>query len=185
MVVQVSKENNLWRTPKGDSPLDSKITVNKLIKNFKLKLDPCCSGPNDCLVPPERGGIYYTPKENGLLQNWKHNAIFNPPFSKIKYDDHGKPKRNENGKIMYESAIGDWCEKAISESIKHKILVVGILPLYNTQWFRDYVWDILPKGHIYMFDKRIQFLNQKNQIVKGTRFDSFMAFWDQRRRRKK
>ena len=119
-------------------------------------------------------------KKTDCCQTWKYNAIFNPPFSKIKYDDHGKPKKNEKGQVMYESAIGDWCEKAINESIKNKTLVIGLLPLYNTVWFREYVWDILPKGHIYMFDRRIQFLNQKNKQVKGTRFDSFLAFWDNR-----
>ena len=67
MVVQVTKENNLWRTPKGDSPLDSKITLNKLIKKFKLRLDPCCCGTVDCMIPVKDGGLFYTPKENGLL----------------------------------------------------------------------------------------------------------------------
>ena len=181
VVAQVTKENNLWRTPKGDEPLDSKITLNKLITKFSLKLDPCCSGPIDCLIPPKKGGIFFTPKEDGLKQQWKHNAIFNPPFSRMVLDEKQKPKKNEKGEIIYTSAIGDWCQKAIDESIKNHILAIGILPLYNAGWFRDYVWEILPKSHIYMFDKRIQFLNQKNQKVKGTRFDSFLAFWDGRK----
>ena len=181
-VVPVDRSHNLLRTPKGDSPLDSYWTVNKLIKEFDLKLDPCCTGPDDCLVPTEQGGIFFTPKDDGLKQEWKYNSIFNPPFSKISLDKNDEPRYNGDRQIIYTPCIYEWCEKAIFEAIKHNTVNVGILPWYNSDWFRDCVWGPLPKSNIIPLDKRINFLDENNEPIVGNRFDSFLAVWDQRKR---
>ena len=98
-VAPIDKSHNLLRTPKEDSKLGSHWTLNKLIKQFNLNLDPCCSGPIDAMCEQ-----YFTPKENGLKQEWKYNTIFNPPSSKPIFELDGTPKiSTTTGQQIYES----------------------------------------------------------------------------------
>lgn len=176
-VVQVDHANNLWRTPQGDTPLAKgcRWSVNKLVSTYDIRLDPCCSGKIDAMAE-----IYYTPDQDGLNQPWTYNTIFNPPFQK-RVMMNGEPKLNDAGEQIWTSAIADWCQKAIQEVMRHKTIAIGILPLYaTTNWFHDYIWDILPKTQIEFLRHRINYLDKNNKPVAGTRFDSILVFWDQR-----
>jgi len=177
--TQSDHSQNLWRTPKGDSPLGrSNITVNKLIKQYNLKLDPAASGPEDAMTEH-----YYTIKEDGLKQEWTENSIFNPPFSKMVIDGTTKlPKLKSIKGIgptqpVYKSVIGDWVKHAVEQSIKHKIVAIGILPVYTSlAWYHQYIQDIVTPIFIY---GRIHYIHPSGKTG-SPNFDSMIVIWDGR-----
>lgn len=180
--VQSDLSQNLWATPKGDSLLGrGPHTLNKLIKQFDLILDPCCSGPADCLIPVNQGGKFYTKEDDGLKQEWKHNSIFNCPFSQGLFDTKTnlpilKMKHNLIGPQTqkYESVIGTWIEKAISQVTKHGITAIGILPVYtSTIWFQQYIHQIAPVDFI---NGRVHFTSPDGRTG-SPNFDTMLVFW--------
>lgn len=167
-VTPVDRSQNLWRTPKGDAPLGrSHWTLNKLKAEFHLKLDPCAENAEAAMCDR-----YYTPDDDGLKWDWDENAIFNPPFSRPVAD-------LESGDVNYVPCIGDWCRKAVLEAVKHNTINIGILPWYQSPWFIDHVWDLLPKRNIIPLG-RVSYLDSRNMPQQGNRFDSFLALWDMR-----
>ena len=175
----LEKKHNFWCTPKGDKPLaNSNYTVNKLIHLYDLKLDPCCDGAHNCLVPPELGGYFYTPKEDGLTQSWKDNAIFNPPFSMLVRDSNNNIQYNKSGNPKWRPAIGDWCYKALHEARKHKTIVIGILPANtDTKWFHDTIYNELKCSDYKFLQGRIKY-TLYNKPCKSPPFASMLVFWD-------
>lgn len=178
--TQSDPSQNLWRTPKGDNLLGrGPHTINNLIKTFDLILDPCCSGTDDCLIPPKQGGKFFTKKENGLTKNWKHNTIFNPPFSKMSLDENNKPKTRTNKQtnkqeFIYKSAIPDWLEKTTTQVVKHGITVIGILPVYTSPtWYHQYIHNIATVEFIH---GRIRFISPEGKTG-SPNFDSMLVFW--------
>lgn len=179
-ITQSDPSQNLWRTPKGDKELGkSGITLNILIKKFDLKLDPCASGPQDAMCKR-----FYTKKDNGLKQQWNENTIYNPPFSEQVVDAKGKPKftidkKTHAIKPVYKSIIGKWVEKGVQEAIKHKIVVVGILPVYTSlAWFQNYIVDVAEIKFIY---GRIHYTAPDGKTG-SPNFDSMICVWDARKK---
>lgn len=180
--IQSDPSQNKWQTPKGDSLLGrGPHTLNNLIDTFDLILDPCCSGINDCLIPTEKGGKYFTLKENGLKQDWKDNSIFNPPFSMTVIDPKtNQPKTRINKdtnlkETVYKSAIGAWVGKAISQVTEHGITAIGILPVYTSQkWFQQYIQRIAVVDFI---DGRVHYTNPTNGTSGSPNFDTMLVFW--------
>jgi len=182
--VQSDPSQNLWRTPKGDKLFGrGPYTVNKLIKEFALRLDPCCSGEIDCLVPIDQGGQFYTKKDDGLKQPWLYNTIFNPPFAKLVYNQDGTLKMKFDKKTqmqvpVYKSAIEDWIKKAVSEVLDNGITVIGILPVYTSpKWFHQYINGV---ASIEFINGRIHYTNQDGKTG-SPNFDSMLVFWQPRK----
>lgn len=179
--VQSDPSQNLWQTPKGDKLLGrGPHTINKLIKAFDLILDPCCSGPDDCLIPEKLGGKFFTKKENGLTQDWKYNTIFNPPFSKTVIDNTTQLIKLKSHKVIgpqqihYESALMDWTQKAVSQVLKHGITVIGIYPVYTSiAYFQQYIKNIAVLDFI---DGRIHY-TLPNGKTGSPNFDQMLVFW--------
>ena len=104
----LSSNTDEWYTP-----LD---LFNALDDEFHFDLDPCATDEN------HKCDLYFTKKENGLIQDWGgHNVFCNPPYGKV---------------------IGDWIKKSFIESHKPNTLVVMLLPARtDTSWFHDYILD--------------------------------------------
>jgi len=178
--VKSDSSQNLWRTPKGDKLLGrGPYTINKLIKEFNLILDPCCSGPIDSLIHIEDGGKFFTKEDDGLAQEWKYNSIFNPPFAKLTYNDDGTVRTKYDLKLkmdvpMYKSAIEDWIIKAVSQVVQHGITAIGILPVYTSpKWFHQYINGIVPVEFI---NGRVHYTNPDGKTG-SPNFDTMLVFW--------
>lgn len=182
--VQSDREANLWRTPKGDTLLGrGPYTLNKLIDEFNLILDPCCSGPDDCLIPESKGGKFYTPADDGLRQDWNEPFIFNPPFSELQYNPDGTVKMHLNKKTQlqeptYKSVISIWIEKAVNEVLQYGVTGIGILPVYTSQtWFHQYCHDIAPVQFIH---GRVHYTAPDGRSG-SPNFDTMLVFWTSRK----
>lgn len=89
----------------------------ELDNEFHFTLDPCClPGTAKCKK-------YFTPKENGLLQDWQGERVFcNPP---------------------YGSQISDWVRKCYEEGNKPDTIVVMLIPARTcTRYFHKYIYKI-------------------------------------------
>ena len=100
------------RTDEWETPQDF---YDKLNDEFHFNLDPCANDQN------HKCEKYFTKEQDGLKQNWGGYRVFcNPPYG-----------RN----------IGEWCEKAYTESQKPGTLVVMLIPSRtDTRWFHDWVY---------------------------------------------
>jgi len=176
--VQSDQSQNLWQTPKRDKPFGtSNITLNILIKEFDLQLDPCATNKTDSMCKK-----HFTKNTDGLSKEWLENTIFNPPFS-IPVIENGKHKttidKNGEEKLCYKSAIGLWVEKALQQSILHKTVVIGILPVYtSTKWFHEYVDGI---AQVIFIKGRIHFIHPSGKTG-SPNFDSMLVIWDARKK---
>ena len=174
--TQSNQAANLWRTPKGDNQLGkSGISLNFLIKEFNLKLDPCATGPEDAMCEN-----YYTEKEDGLTKEWSVPSIFNPPFSEI--------QKNADGTIIYKktnptepvlkSVIGKWVEKAFTQSQKHHTVIIGILPVYtSTIWYHKFIEGIVSPKFIF---GRVRYTSPEGKTG-SPNFDTMLVIWDSRK----
>lgn len=102
-----SGSSDEWSTPEE--------TFQALDAEFHFTLDPCATDQN------HKCTLYYTQKENGLLQNWGGQSVFcNPPYSQI----------------------GTWVEKAYREASKDHTLVVLLIPSRtDTKYFHDFIYQ--------------------------------------------
>lgn len=113
--------SDLWSTPDHIFiPLDRK---------YQFTLDPCCTEDT------KKCKIYYTPTENGLIQNWKHERVFvNPPYS-----------RNN---------IDLWMKKCFEESLQGTFIVALIPVSSSSKWWHNYV---LNHAELQFYERRIRF----------------------------
>ena len=102
-----SSSNTEWYTPQD--------FFDKLNEEFHFTLDPCALPSN---AKCER---YFTPQDNGLLQDWGGETVFcNPPYGK---------------------AIADWVRKCSEESKKPNTTIVMLIPARtDTRYFHDYIY---------------------------------------------
>ena len=101
----LTSNNDEWETPPE--------IFSELDKEFNFTLDPCCF--------PETAKCekYYTPIENGLLQDWTGQRVFmNPPYGR---------------------QIGLWIKKAYEESVRGTLVVCLIPARTDTAYWHDYV----------------------------------------------
>lgn len=80
----MSSKNQCWCTPKE--------LYDELDSEFHFDLDPACTDKS------AKCEYHFTPKENGLIRDWRGRTVFcNPPYGK---------------------AIKDWVKKCYEEGIQ-------------------------------------------------------------------
>jgi len=100
-----SSETAEWATPQD--------FFDKLDGEFNFNLDPCATSEN------AKCPIYFTKKENGLIQAWFGRVFMNPPYGR---------------------EIGKWIRKAYLESLRPETFVVCLIPSRtDTKWWHKYV----------------------------------------------
>jgi site-specific DNA-methyltransferase (adenine-specific) len=115
------------KSPEWGTPQD---LFDKLDKEFKFTLDPCCTHENAKCV------THYTREEDGLKQDWSKEVVFmNPPYGRV---------------------IGKWIEKAYKESLKGALVVCLIPSRTDTKWWHEYCM----KGEIRFIKGRIKFVGE-------------------------
>ena len=102
-----SSSTDEWATPQW--------LFDSLDKEFGFTLDPCALPSN------AKCKRYFTPQDNGLLQDWEGDTVFcNPPYGK---------------------AIANWVRKCSEESKKPNTIIVGLIPARtDTRYFHDYIY---------------------------------------------
>lgn len=120
-----SSKTDEWETPQQ--------IFDELNKEFHFTLDPCATDEN------HKCEMYYTAKENGLVQNWGRQIVFcNPPYSQI----------------------GKWVEKAYRESQQDCTIVVLLIPSRtDTRYFHDFIYQ---RSEIRFIKGRLKFGESKN-----------------------
>jgi phage N-6-adenine-methyltransferase len=116
------------KTDKWETPQDLFDTLNE---EFNFTLDVCALPEN------AKCKKFFTPKQNGLIQNWNGRCWMNPPYGR---------------------EIGKWMKKAY-ESHKDGTLVVCLIPSRtDTKWWHNYAM----KGEIRFIKGRLKFGGAKN-----------------------
>ena len=125
--LMFSSKDETWTTPQD--------FFNELNSEFNFTLDPCCL-PNTAKCKK-----YYTPKENGLIQDWSNESVFvNPPY----------------GREIY-----DWVKKCSEESKKENTKVVMLIPARtDTKYFHDFIYH--KASEIRFLKGRLKFGDSKN-----------------------
>lgn len=122
-----SSATDQWATPQA--------FFDKLNAEFGFTLDPCALPSNAKCTK------YYTPTDNGLLQDWGGEIVFcNPPYGR---------------------AIYDWVRKCSEEAKKPNTVVVALIPARtDTRYFHEFIYT---KAREIRFIKgRLKFGNSKN-----------------------
>ena len=121
-----SSANEVWETPQD--------FFDKLDEEFHFDLDPCALPEN------AKCARYFTPEQDGLLQDWGGSVVFcNPPYGR---------------------KIGRWCQKCYEESLKPDTVVVMLVHARtDTKWFHDWVYG---KSEIRFIRGRLKFGGSKN-----------------------
>lgn len=102
-----SSATGQWATPQA--------FFDKLNAEFGFTLDPCA------LTSNAKCTKYYTPTDNGLLQDWGGEIVFcNPPYGR---------------------AIYDWVRKCSEEASKPNTTVVALIPARtDTRYFHEFIY---------------------------------------------
>lgn len=105
--VHYSSKTDVWATPQD--------FFDELDEEFDFSLDPCAL-PNNAKCTN-----YFTPEEDGLLQDWEGNTVFcNPPYGR---------------------EINKWVEKCYQESLKQDTTVVMLIPARtDTKYFHEFIY---------------------------------------------
>ena len=105
--VLFSSKNDDWATPQS--------FFDKLNDEFHFTLDPCALPTN------AKCNIFFTEKENGLIQDWSGHSVFvNPPYGK---------------------KISEWVEKCFHEARKENTKVVLLIPARtDTAYFHNFIY---------------------------------------------
>ena len=123
--LMFSSKDQTWETPLE--------LFNRLDKEFNFTLDPCCTEET------AKCKKYYTPTENGLIQDWQNEIVFmNPPYGR---------------------EISDWLKKAYEESLKGTLVVCLIPSRTDTKYWHDYC---MKASEIRFIKGRLKFGNSKN-----------------------
>ena len=132
-----SSKRDDWETPRE--------FFDKLNLEFGFNTDVCATKRN-AQVP-----MFFSPEENGLVQDWAGNCFMNPPYGR---------------------EIGRWVKKAFEESKKKYCrLVVGLLPARtDTRWFNEYIYG---KAEIRFLKGRLKFGGGQNNAP----FPSMIVIW--------
>ena len=105
--LMFSSATDLWETPQS--------FFDDLDQIYHFTLDACALPEN------AKCKEYYTPEQDGLLQNWKGTVWCNPPYGR---------------------EIGKWVEKAYITAESGEAVVVMLLPARtDTKWFHDYCYN--------------------------------------------
>ena len=117
---------NDWETPQD--------FFDKLNEEFHFTLDPCCTKET------AKCAKYYTPEDNGLLQDWFNEVVFcNPPYSR---------------------ELGKWVKKCYEEFLKGTTIILLIPSRTDTTYFHDYIYNHATE--IRFLKGRLKFGNSSN-----------------------
>lgn len=116
-----SSANIEWETPQD--------FFDKLNAEFHFTLDPCA------LPETAKCKKYYTPNDDGLLQDWAGESVFcNPPYGR---------------------QLGAWVRKCREESWKPNTKVVMLIPARtDTLWFHTHIYN---KAEVRFIKGRLKF----------------------------
>lgn len=118
-----TSKTDMWETPQD--------FFEKLDHEFHFTLDACAIPEN------AKCKKFYTPEQDGLLQNWCGTVWCNPPYGR---------------------QIGKWVKKG-KESSNNGATVVMLLPARtDTAWFHDYIYG---KSEIRFIRGRLKFGGSK------------------------
>lgn len=122
-----SSATDLWATPQD--------FFDKLNAEFHFTLDPCALPTNAKCCK------YYTPDNDGLLQDWEGEVVFcNPPYGRT---------------------ISSWVQKCSEESKKPNTTVVALIPARtDTSYFHDFIYKKVKE--IRFVRGRLKFGGSKN-----------------------
>jgi site-specific DNA-methyltransferase (adenine-specific) len=125
-----------------ETPFD---LFNKLNEEFHFTLDVCATENN------KKCENYFSPEQNGLIQNWSGVCWMNPPYGK---------------------EISSWVEKAYNENIMERTdRIVALLPARtDTQYFHKFIYNI---AEIRFLKGRIKFVGAKYSAP----FPSMICIW--------
>jgi len=141
--LMFSNENNAWTTPRE--------FFAKLNEEFNFTLDPCCMKKSALCKK------YYTPKEDGLKQDWEGEVAFvNPPYGR---------------------EIKKWVEKCFIEGKKKNTTVVLLIPARtDTTYFHNFIYG---KSEIRFLKGRLKFvdLDVENPKLSPAPFPSMIVIF--------
>ena len=105
--VLFSSKNDVWATPQA--------FFDTLNEEFQFTLDPCALPDN------AKCSMFFTPQEDGLIQDWGGYTVFvNPP---------------------YDRKIAAWVEKCFHEAKKENTKVVLLIPARtDTAYFHQFIY---------------------------------------------
>jgi phage N-6-adenine-methyltransferase len=113
-----TSNTDLWATPRS--------FFDEWNNKYNFKTDVCATAEN------AKCEIYFSPEENGLLQEWKGTCWMNPPYGR---------------------EISKWVKKAYESSLNGAVVVCLLPARTDTRWFHDYCL----KGEITFVRGRLKF----------------------------
>lgn len=120
----MSSNTDLWETPQD--------FFDRLNAEFHFDLDVCALPEN------AKCKRYFTPTQDGLLQDWRGVCWMNPPYGR---------------------KIGLWVRKAYETAVSGGGTVVCLLPARtDTAWWHDYAMQ----GEVRFIRGRLKFGGSKN-----------------------
>lgn len=122
--VMFSSRTDLWSTPQD--------LFDELDAEFGFTLDVCALPEN---AKCER---FYTPEQDGLIQNWHGIVWCNPPYG-----------RN----------VDKWIEKAHRHARAGGVVVMLLPARTDTRWFHEYIYG---KAEVRFLKGRLKFGGCKN-----------------------
>ena len=132
--VMFSSKTDLWGTPQD--------LFDKLDAEFHFDLDVCAMPEN------AKCEQYYTPEQDGLVQEWTGTCWCNPPYGR---------------------QIGKWVKKA-SEC---GTTVVMLIPARtDTKWFHDYIYG---KAEVRFLRGRLHFVSAGGAVMDRAPFPSMVV----------
>lgn len=134
----MSSATDLWETPQE--------FFDKLDAEFHFELDVCALPEN------AKCKKYFTPEQDGLLQEWRGACWMNPPYGR---------------------QIGAWMKKAYDSTVYGGTTVVCLVPARtDTAWWHDYAM----RGEVRFVRGRLKFGGAKNSAP----FPSAVVIFDGR-----
>ena len=122
--MMFSSKTDMWATPQE--------FFDSLDKVFRFETDVCAVKDN------AKCQRFYTPDDNGLLQDWRGVCWMNPPYGR---------------------EISQWVEKAYRSAKDNGATVVCLLPArVDTRWWHDFC----AKGEVHFLRGRLKFGGNDN-----------------------
>ena len=129
-----SSKTDLWGTPQD--------LFDKLDAEFHFDLDVCAMPEN------AKCEQYYTPEQDGLVQEWTGTCWCNPPYGR---------------------QIGKWVKKA---SECGTTVVMLITARTDTKWFHDYIYG---KAEVRFLRGRLHFVSAGGEVMDAAPFPSMVV----------
>ncbi len=123
MNIHFSSKTDLWETPQS--------FFDQLNAEFKFDCDVCALPEN------AKCEHYFTPEQDGLMQDWVGVCYMNPPYGKM---------------------IGKWMHKAYESSLQGATVVCLVPARTDTSWWHEYAL----KGEIRFLRGRLKFGKSSN-----------------------